>query len=43
VSSFVEIDILFSSLHCDTKVESTATASESFASTVGGCGHMLEI
>ena len=41
--NFVEVVIAFPSPHCDTNVESTAATSESSASTVGICGHMLEI
>ena len=40
--SFVEGVVAFSSPHCDTKLQSTAAASESSASTLHGCGNMLE-
>ena len=43
MSSFVDFGIAFSSPQCATKFESTATASESSASTVGVCGQRLEI
>jgi hypothetical protein len=43
VSKFEEVGFAPSSRHCSTIFHSAATASESSASTVGVCGHTLEI